>query len=162
MKTLTSATNGHMGGTAKVCPPQILLSTIDQTCLQRAMLFPFILLSTAIIICREPVGHLLDYFVSFFHFKSFKNTPVYRIPWLIIMDLDQIPAYPPPPGVISNFKNPVSLAKPLVIVNVMFLSLMMIFVGIRIYTKGYIVRKLGWDDCGCYSFRCSIVTCSHV
>lgn len=90
------------------------------------------------------------------------KTPEYRTNWLMIMDLDHIPAYPPPPGVTPNFKNPVSLAMPLIVVNVVFISLMAIFVVLRIYTKHFIVCKLWWDDCRCYSFRCSTVTCSHV
>lgn len=163
MKTLTYATNGHMGGTAKVLPlPSSVLNYRSnvRTKSQVVSLHPAV--HTYNHLPRACWTFTWLFCVSCFHFKSFKNTSVYGIPGLIIMDLDQIPAYPPPPGVTSNFKNPVSLAKTLVVVNVVFLSLMTIFVGLRIYTKHCIARKLGWDDCGCYSFRCSIVTCSHV
>ena len=58
-----------------------------------------------------------------------------------------IPALAPPAGVLSNFNNPVSLAPSLVAVNAIFLSLMVIAVTIRIYSRRFIVHALGWDDC---------------
>lgn len=73
------------------------------------------------------------------------------------MDFDHYPAYRPPPGIASNFKNPVTLAKPLIVVNVLFITLMISVVAIRIYTKHYIVRKLWWDDCESYLLCYSIV-----
>lgn len=63
------------------------------------------------------------------------------------MDFDHYPAHPPPPGVTSNFENPVSLAKPLIVVNVLFIALMTLIVFLRIYTKHFIVGQLWWDDC---------------
>lgn len=63
------------------------------------------------------------------------------------MDLSQIPAGRPPPGVVPNFKNPESLADSVIIVNSIFLALMLVFLTIRIYTKQFIAHGLGWDDC---------------
>ena len=63
------------------------------------------------------------------------------------MDYENIPAFPPPPGVVSNFDNPKTLSSSIIGVNVTFLSLMLIVVFIRIYSRGFIARSLGWDDC---------------
>ena len=63
------------------------------------------------------------------------------------MNYENIPAIPPPPGVVSNFENPETLASSIIGVNVTFLSLMLIVVFIRIYARSFIVRSLGWDDC---------------
>ena len=62
-------------------------------------------------------------------------------------NLSQIPAGDPPDGEQSNFVNPQSSAKALIILNVVFVSLMLCSVMIRVYTKGVIIRSLGWDDC---------------
>ena len=61
--------------------------------------------------------------------------------------LSQIPTLEPPPGVTPNFVNPHSLATTLIAVNGVFVALMLIALSIRIYTKGMILRSLGWDDC---------------
>ena len=57
------------------------------------------------------------------------------------------PAMPPPPGVESNFDNPPSLALDIIVVNAVFLSLMAIAVGIRLYVRVLIANAPGWDDC---------------
>ena len=62
-------------------------------------------------------------------------------------DLSKIPALEPPPGVIPDFVNPPSLAKTLIIVNVIFMVLMVIFVALRVYSKALVIRAMGWDDC---------------
>ena len=54
---------------------------------------------------------------------------------------------PPPPGVQSNFDNPPSLAVDLIVVNAVFLPLMTIAVGIRLYVRLFIANAPGWDDC---------------
>ena len=61
--------------------------------------------------------------------------------------LEDIPALPPPPGVVSNFVNPPTLGPTLIAINAVFLPLTMIAVTIRIYVKGHIIRAIGWDDC---------------
>ena len=58
-----------------------------------------------------------------------------------------LPALVPPPGVLSNFDNPKTLAPSLVAVNVTFIPLMVIAVALRMYSRGFIVHALGWDDC---------------
>lgn len=57
------------------------------------------------------------------------------------------PAMPPPPGVESKFDNPPSLALHLIVVNAVFLPLMAIAVGIRLYVRVFIAKAPGWDDC---------------
>ena len=61
--------------------------------------------------------------------------------------LATIPALPPPPGVVSNFENPPSEATSIITVTAVFLAFMLAMVMMRIYTKGWIIRSLGWDDC---------------
>ena len=61
--------------------------------------------------------------------------------------LRDFPAMPPPTGVESNFDNPPSLALDIIVVNAVFLSLMAIAVGIRLYVRLLIANAPGWDDC---------------
>ena len=58
-----------------------------------------------------------------------------------------LPAQSPPPGVESNFIDPVTCAPDLVATSVLCLSLMVVCVAIRFYTKLYIKNVWGWDDC---------------
>ena len=59
------------------------------------------------------------------------------------------PSLLPPPGVTSNFINPVSHGPALVITSAVCITLMIICVTIRLYTKFYIRKTWGWDDCLC-------------
>ena len=61
--------------------------------------------------------------------------------------LSEIPALKPPPGIKPNFVNPPSYANALVTVNAVFLTLMLITLALRLYTKGVLLKSLGWDDC---------------
>ena len=61
--------------------------------------------------------------------------------------LSKIPSLQPPPGVTPNFINPPSIANAIITVSRLFLVLMLAAVSMRIYTKGVIIRTLGWDDC---------------
>ena len=54
---------------------------------------------------------------------------------------------PPPPGVTSNFDNPESRAYETVIVFTIYLTIMMSIFLLRIYSKVFVTRSLGWDDC---------------
>ena len=49
----------------------------------------------------------------------------------------QLPALPPPPGVIPNFTNPENKGHSLIVV---------IALANRAYVKLYIVHKMSWDD----------------
>ena len=62
-------------------------------------------------------------------------------------DLAQIPAGRPPPGTISNFINPVTLKDPIVAINVIFLTVATLFVSLRIYTRKFLNRTIGSEDC---------------
>lgn len=58
-------------------------------------------------------------------------------------------AVPPPPGVTSNFDDPpvtAQAAYTLVAVGVAIAGALLI---LRIYTKGIILRKFGWEDGVC-------------
>ncbi len=62
--------------------------------------------------------------------------------------LQNYPVSPPPPGVKSNFNNPETLGATLIRINVVFITLMLVMVAVRIYSKARITRTLWWDDCG--------------
>lgn len=65
------------------------------------------------------------------------------------MELADIPAGLPPPGVTPNFVNPPSLRDPTITANAVFLSLSTVFVLLRIYTRKWLTRMLKWDDFAC-------------
>lgn len=61
------------------------------------------------------------------------------------LDLSQIPAVPPPPGVVPNFTDPPSQAHIPQIVVYVTLPLMVFFLSLRLYTR-LKNSKLGVDD----------------
>ena len=63
------------------------------------------------------------------------------------MDLSNIPIAPPPPDVIPNFSDPESRAPMGKVVSLTGFGLMVIFVMLRLYSRGWITQSMGWDDC---------------
>ena len=63
------------------------------------------------------------------------------------MDPNTIPLEAPPPGVIPNFVDPPSQAFRMHITVAVCFSFMIPCVGARIYSKGFIVCAVGWEDC---------------
>ena len=61
--------------------------------------------------------------------------------------LSDYPGMLPPPGVIPNFDNPYSRGGTYTAVATTIMVAMFIFVACKLYTKSFIARKLGWDDC---------------
>lgn len=61
-------------------------------------------------------------------------------------------AMPPPPGVVPNFVNPVSRGSYLITVNAVLLSITTLFVLMRFYTRIFLARAIGWDDCIVFCF----------
>lgn len=61
--------------------------------------------------------------------------------------LAKYPLALPPPGVIPNFVNPESHAYQLIITVAVCLSLVVVAVFMRLYTKQFITHSMGWDDC---------------
>lgn len=64
-----------------------------------------------------------------------------------IPDLWTIPAGPPPAGQVSNFVNPPDEGRLLAIGIYVLLPLMSSFVVARIFTRAYMTRTFGVDDC---------------
>jgi hypothetical protein len=62
-------------------------------------------------------------------------------------DPSRTPVMPPPPGVTPNFTDPYSLARQCLAINTIFLALACVFVILRFYTRAWITRRVGWDDC---------------
>ncbi|CAJ2504434.1 Uu.00g118280.m01.CDS01 [Anthostomella pinea] len=60
--------------------------------------------------------------------------------------LYQLPAMAPPPGIESNFDNPESIAYQAIATLSIFLSVMVIAVGGRMYSRLCIVKRTGLDD----------------
>lgn len=58
-----------------------------------------------------------------------------------------IPAMPPPAGQTSNFVNPEYIGGKFVAVNCTFLPLAVLALGVRTWTRLFVVRSFRWDDC---------------
>lgn len=68
--------------------------------------------------------------------------------------LDTYPAMTPPKGYETNFANPGvdgSNANSTVIVTAFLTSLTVLILLLRLYTKKFVLRRFGWDDCECFS-----------
>ena len=64
-----------------------------------------------------------------------------------LSDILNSPLSPPPAGVESNFINPESDGYVLIVIESICLVLMVCFTAIRVYAKGFVARKVTWDDC---------------
>lgn len=60
-----------------------------------------------------------------------------------------LPAISPPPGVQSNFIDPPSQVKGIIILEAIFIPLMLLAVSARIWVRTRIVKIWGADDSGC-------------
>ena len=56
-------------------------------------------------------------------------------------------ALPAPPGVEPNFIDPLNQNLAHDILHAVGLSVVSVFFVIRLYTRYFIIRRLGWDDC---------------
>ena len=60
--------------------------------------------------------------------------------------IKDFPLGPPPPGQLSNFKDPETRGPAIVAVCYVSLALMWPIFLSRLYTKVFILRQFGWDD----------------
>ena len=58
-----------------------------------------------------------------------------------------VPIWPPPPGVMSNFDHPVTLAKEAHIALGICMGVTTLVLILRVYAKLFITHFWGWDDC---------------
>ena len=58
----------------------------------------------------------------------------------------ELPALPPPPGVLPNFTDPESNGQSSIIAGAILVTVIIITVANRAYTKLCIIRKTSWDD----------------
>ena len=75
------------------------------------------------------------------------------------------PAGPPPPGVHSNFIDPVDRAPNLIACNVILLVVSTLIVGARIASRTLLTDwRLGWDDCTCsvYDYVLSVIPSANL
>lgn len=63
------------------------------------------------------------------------------------LDLSKIPALTPPPGVTPNFENPENFFGTIIGTIVVCLTLTTFLAWTRIYTRLFITKSVGWDDC---------------
>ena len=54
---------------------------------------------------------------------------------------------PPPPGVETNFDGPNTYGNFYIFCAIFGFVLSTVFTAMRLYTKGFMTRALGWDDC---------------
>ncbi len=66
--------------------------------------------------------------------------------------LEGVPAMLPPPGQVSNFDGPRNFVKTAVIVVTISSFLMIVAVGLRVYSKITSARPFLWDDCTYHLF----------
>jgi Ni/Fe-hydrogenase subunit HybB-like protein len=59
---------------------------------------------------------------------------------------NDVPALPAPPGIESNFTDPPSLLGWVLGVGITTIVLMVVMVGIRIYTKAKLVKQMHRED----------------
>jgi hypothetical protein len=58
-----------------------------------------------------------------------------------------VPAMAPPAGQTSNFVDPPYCGIKFLVVNCVFLPLAVIALGVRTWTRAFVVRSVRWDDC---------------
>ena len=73
------------------------------------------------------------------------SSPSYDSP--LPTESSEIPGHLPPVGVNPNFVDPTSRGDTYTALATTIVTLMVILVTNRQYTKYFIIRKLGWDDC---------------
>jgi hypothetical protein len=69
------------------------------------------------------------------------------------IDYWNVPAATPPNGTISNFVNPPNIGYRQTTTNIVVLVIMIIVVFLRLYTRIFIVKSFGYDDCTYESIR---------
>lgn len=57
------------------------------------------------------------------------------------------PAAASPPGVESNFVDPENLSRYFVLTSVLAVAISTLATLMRMYTKIWIIQKVGWEDC---------------
>lgn len=60
------------------------------------------------------------------------------------------PVVTPPPGVTPNFDAPNPNGTALIVVSIIAIVCTTTVVAARLYTKAFLTRALGWDDCRCF------------
>lgn len=69
------------------------------------------------------------------------------------LDLSQIPAGTPPPGVIPNFVNPDTKANAVTAVSVVMMTITALMVSARLWSNFSSMRKFYVDDCRSSNFQ---------
>lgn len=61
--------------------------------------------------------------------------------------LDTYNEVEPPSGITPNFDKPNTRGIAFIVVCLLLFTISTIFCGMRVYTKAFITRAVGWDDC---------------
>jgi hypothetical protein len=65
----------------------------------------------------------------------------------VIQALLNGPGLAPPPGEVPNLKDPPNERTTMIVVNTVYLVLTTVAIFIRMYTKGFIARRVEVEDC---------------
>lgn len=89
------------------------------------------------------------YVFQFLHRTTCAPLPSSRMAHRLVFSLREeiIGLAPPPPGLTPNFHDPPSIRHLVLIINITCPLLSAIFVALRLYTTGFILRSVGIDDC---------------
>ena len=63
--------------------------------------------------------------------------------------LEKVPGLKPPPGVTPNFVNPENYQSSILALQTICLVLATVFTALKIYTKLFLIKSLGSEDCEC-------------
>lgn len=63
------------------------------------------------------------------------------------VDYWQVPSAKPPNGITPNFVDPPSIGHRQTATNIVVLIVMIVVVLLRLYTRIFIVKSVGYDDC---------------
>ena len=64
-----------------------------------------------------------------------------------VINLDELPAMIPPPGVTSNFVTPYSEGRDIYITVAVCIGLITPALLIRLFTKAYLIKRINLEDC---------------
>lgn len=78
------------------------------------------------------------------------NSSTLEQPQTKLEELLNGPAGVPPPGILPNFNNPPNLHTSIFAAEAVCLTLTSLAVLIRLYTRHFLLRSVGYDDCQCW------------
>lgn len=78
------------------------------------------------------------------------------------VDYWQVPSAKPPNGITPNFVDPPSIGHRQTATNIVVLIVMIVVVLLRLYTRIFIVKSVGYDDCTWRVSHTYNVACTNI